>query len=284
MNKLHIEKNTVQETLIIPLYGRKMCSERFPELYQDELAKELCQRLDYDFSSLEKKKASFFYEFGALEAAMRQLDMMWELKAYLKQHPKATIVNLGCGLDQTGKTCDNGQCRIVNIDFPKIIEVRNRLIPLSENERNIAMDLKDERWMDEIDGSQGVFFFAAGVFHYFQKEEVKTLLHKMSLKFPGGVLVFDTVGKKGLKLMLSKTLKKMGIKDVGGYFYVENLKEIQWFSTTEVSSKGYMLGYYDMKVPSIGFLHRFLAKIGDDIFKMAIIKMQFKKGSSSTYQ
>ena len=25
--KYHIEKNTVQETLVIPLYGRKMCSE-----------------------------------------------------------------------------------------------------------------------------------------------------------------------------------------------------------------------------------------------------------------
>lgn len=25
--KYHIEKNSVQETLVIPLYGRKMCSE-----------------------------------------------------------------------------------------------------------------------------------------------------------------------------------------------------------------------------------------------------------------
>ncbi len=28
----HIEKNTVQETLIIPLFGRKVCSEHFPHL------------------------------------------------------------------------------------------------------------------------------------------------------------------------------------------------------------------------------------------------------------
>lgn len=27
MQKYHIEKNTVQETLIIPLYGRKVCSD-----------------------------------------------------------------------------------------------------------------------------------------------------------------------------------------------------------------------------------------------------------------
>lgn len=27
-----IEKNTVQETLLIPVYGRKMCTELYPNL------------------------------------------------------------------------------------------------------------------------------------------------------------------------------------------------------------------------------------------------------------
>lgn len=31
-----IEKNTVQETLLIPVYGRKMCTELYPNLYRDE--------------------------------------------------------------------------------------------------------------------------------------------------------------------------------------------------------------------------------------------------------
>ncbi|HQJ06235.1 MAG TPA: class I SAM-dependent methyltransferase, partial [Spirochaetota bacterium] len=136
MKKIKIEKNTVQETLIIPLYGRKMCSEKFPKLYTDIFAKELCDRLDYDFSELEKKNNSFLYEFGSLEAAMRQLDMIWEIKAYLKKRPKATIVNLGCGLDETGKACDNGLCRIVNVDFPDVISARKQLITEQEREKN----------------------------------------------------------------------------------------------------------------------------------------------------
>ena len=119
VEKIKIEKNTVQETLIIPLYGRKMCSEKFSALYTDIYAKKLCDRLDYDFSELEKKNNSFLYEFGALEAAMRQLDIIWEIKEYLKIYPKATIVNLGCGLDETGKACDNGSCSIVNVRFPR---------------------------------------------------------------------------------------------------------------------------------------------------------------------
>lgn len=60
MEKVKIEKNTVQETLLVPLYGRKMCSEKFPELYTDVFSKNLCDRLDYDFSELERKNNSFF--------------------------------------------------------------------------------------------------------------------------------------------------------------------------------------------------------------------------------
>ena len=159
MEKIKIEKNTVQETLIIPLYGRKMCSEKFSALYTDIYAKKLCDRLDYDFSELEKKNNSFLYEFGALEAAMRQLDIIWEIKEYLKIYPKATIVNLGCGLDETGKACDNGSCSIVNVDFPDVINVRNQLISNHEREKNVACDLKDYSWMNEVDGSRALIEF-----------------------------------------------------------------------------------------------------------------------------
>ena len=277
MEKVKIEKNTVQETLLIPLYGRKMCSEKFPELYTDTFAKKLCDRLDYDFTELEKKNHSFLYEFGSLEAAMRQLDIIWEIKEYLKKYPKATIVNLGCGLDETGKACDNGLCHIVNVDFPDIIALRKKLIVERDRERSIACDLKDYSWMDQIDGVNGVIFFAAGVFHYFKRDEVKALTLELAQKYKGGCLVFDSVGKFGLKLMLSKTLKNMGIKDVKGLFYLTNpLQELTWSQKIKVTSKGYMLGYYDMKSPNIRCSHRLLARICDSMLKMAINKIDFE--------
>ena len=51
----HIEKNTVQETLIIPLYGRRVCSEHFPDLFNDPEAERICGMLDYDFASVTAK-------------------------------------------------------------------------------------------------------------------------------------------------------------------------------------------------------------------------------------
>ena len=42
MKKYHIEKNTVQETLIIPLFGRLVCSVHFPDLFSDPEARRIC--------------------------------------------------------------------------------------------------------------------------------------------------------------------------------------------------------------------------------------------------
>lgn len=168
--KYHIEKNTVQETLVIPLYGRKMCSELYPNLYRDETALRLINQIDYDFSLLSKKSKSLMQQFGFLEAAMRQNDLAWEVRDYLRRHPNAAVVNLGCGLDDTGRSCDNGTCKIYNLDFSGVIAVRDALLPAGDQEENIACDLNDTSWFRRIDASGGAVFFAAGVFYYFLTE------------------------------------------------------------------------------------------------------------------
>ena len=56
--KYKIEKNTVQETLILPLYSRKLCTELYPNLYRDEIAVRLIDEIDYDFSEEEKNSCS----------------------------------------------------------------------------------------------------------------------------------------------------------------------------------------------------------------------------------
>ena len=143
-----IEKNTVQETLIIPLYARKMCSELYPSLYRDEAARRLVNAVDYDFSALEKKSRNSMQRFGFLEVAMRQNDLAFEVREYLKSHPNAAVVNLGCGLDSTGRACDNGKCKLYNLDFPDVIAVRNELLPAREREENIPCDLNDTSWFE----------------------------------------------------------------------------------------------------------------------------------------
>ena len=184
--KYKIEKNTVQETLILPLYSRKLCTELYPNLYQDETAVHLIDQIDYDFSEAEKNSRSLMQRFGALEVAMRQNDLAFEVRVYLKNHPCAAVVNLGCGLDNTGRACDNGRCKIYNLDFPDVIALRQQLLPAGEREQNIPCDLKDLAWFDKIDASGGAVFFASGVFYYFLTEQVKALVRGMADAFPMG--------------------------------------------------------------------------------------------------
>ena len=62
--KYKIEKNTVQETLILPLYSRKLCTELYPNLYRDETAVRLIDQIDYDFSEAEKSSRSLMQRWS----------------------------------------------------------------------------------------------------------------------------------------------------------------------------------------------------------------------------
>ena len=276
--KYPIEKNTVQETLVIPLYGRKMCSQLYPNLYRDETAIRLVDQVDYDFSALAEQAKNTMQQFGFLEAAMRQSDLAWEVRDYLKTHPNAAVVNLGCGLDDTGRACDNGTCKIYNLDFPDVIAVRDKLLPAGERETNIGCDLNDTAWFARIDASGGAVFFAAGVFYYFLTEQVKALVSAMAEAFPGGKIVFDAANRQAVKLMLKTWIKQAKIQNVGAYFAVSDAKkEISaWSGRLNVSARGYMLGYNDLKDPSVSGFYRFLAKVGDGMMKMRIVRVDFK--------
>ena len=275
--KHKIEKNTVQETLVIPLYSRKLCTELYPNLFQDETAVRLIDQIDYDFSETEKKSRSLMQRFGSLEVGVRQNDLAFEVRDYLKGHPNAAVVNLGCGLDSTGRSCDNGSCKIYNLDFPDVIAVRNELLPAGEREKNIPCDLNNTEWFAKIDASGGAVFFASGVFYYFLTEQVKALVQSMADAFPGGVLVFDAANRTAVKMIAKTWLKSAKIKDVGAYFAVSDApKEIgAWDNRLRVTSRGYMLGYNDLKDPSVSGFFRFLAKVGDGMMKMQIVKIGF---------
>ena len=65
----------------------------------------------------------------------------------------------------------------------------------------------------------------------------------------------------------------------GAYFAVSDApKEIgAWDNRLRVTSRGYMLGYNDLRDPSVSGFFRFLAKVGDGMMKMQIVKIGFGK-------
>ena len=214
--------------------------------------------------------------FGALEVAQRQYDLRCEVEMYLKNHPKAAVVNLGCGLDDTFSKVDNGECKGYNIDLADVIKVRDDLLPAGERETNLSSDLNDYSWMDRIDASDGTVFFAAGVFYYFRKADVKKLFRTMAERFPGGALVFDACNERGAKLMRKTWLKEAGITDVNAYFSLENEAELKKWSKrfVSVTAKSYMRGYRDI-YKNVGLLHKLMIRFCDGLVRMKIVKIVF---------
>jgi len=155
------------------------------------------------------------------------------------------------------------------------------MLSAGEREKNIPCDLNDTEWFTKIDASNGAVFFASGVFYYFLTEQVKAMVQKMANAFPDGVLVFDAANRMAVKMIAKTWLKSAKIQDVGAYFAVSNApKEIgAWDSRLQVTSRGYMLGYSDLRDPSVSSFFRFLAKFGDNQMKMQIVKIRFGGGN-----
>ena len=110
-----------------------------------------------------------------------------------------------------------------------------------------------------------------------RRGQVKALVQAMHAAFPGGRLVFDAANRKAVKLMLKTWLKTADIQDVGAYFAVADAKKelSPWALGMQVSSRGYMLGYHDLKDPSVSGFFRFLSRVGDNSMNMQIVRLEF---------
>lgn len=274
--KTKIEKDSVQETLLIPLYGRKMAMDLYPDLFHDRDCQRLFDRIDFAPPEMSGIKA----KIGALMAATRQYDMASVCREYLKGHPHAAVVNLGCGLDTTFAQVDNGTAVGYHLDFPDVLRAREELLPATERQINVPCDLTDHSWLDAIDfkAESGAAFFASGVFYYIKKEDVRALFCAMAERFPGGRIVFDATNAKGLKNMLKTWLKPAEMENVGLYFSVEDEQELADWSDriASVTRKGYMTGYRPLD-KRYGILANTVFRIADKTNMCQIIEIEFRK-------
>ena len=273
--KYKIEKGNLQETLLIPLYGRKMAMDLYPDLFADTDCQRLFDRIDFEAPVLSGIKA----KIGAVMAATRQYDMAAVCRDYLKDHPNAAVINLGCGLDTTFSQVDNGTAVGYHVDFPDVIKAREALLPEKERQINIACDLTDHSWMDAINFNKedGAVLFASGVFYYIKTEDVKKLFCALAKRFPGGKIVFDATTARGLKNMLKTWLADADMTTVGLYFSVENEQDLTEWSDDFLSvvRKGYMTGYRKLD-KRYGFLVNTLFRIVDKTRMCQVIEITFK--------
>ena len=73
-----------------------MAVRNYPDIFKDHDVQRIMEQVDYDFSVMEKAASGVKGRIGSLAAATRQAALVWEAREYLKDHPNALVVNLGC--------------------------------------------------------------------------------------------------------------------------------------------------------------------------------------------
>lgn len=209
----------VAETSLITLYIRAMESQRPDALIKDEKAVELLKRMSsderFDFSRVRQIPLS---EANKLVIILRVREFDRYVKDFLRRHPEAIVVHIGCGFDTRFERMDNGQVEWYDLDLPDVVELRRQVLgglggpSIAEGRHHLlGCSVFDNAWLDAVAASRlrPFLFLAEGVFMYFKGIQVKRLVLTLCDRFPGAELVFDAyspvhVWRHNLQMSTSK--------------------------------------------------------------------------------
>jgi len=208
-DKVKVKLGGVSQTLLFPLWGRAQLSKEYSSLFYDAKAVELVEKIlastiDYDFSASDmpfggimfniSRKGNLLPVFGLIALMAKQFDD--KIKTYITEHPHASVVNIGAGLDATFYRIDNGTIHWYDLDLPAVIEVRKQLLPEPDRVTYIAKSLIDPSWCDDITYTEdGVFMIAGGVLQFFEEAQVKQFFSMLADNFPDGEIVFTAMSR-----------------------------------------------------------------------------------------
>ena len=195
----------VQETALIPLAIRANETERKTARIHDNKAVAIIRELDVDTEKLDR----FFSHEGVIA---RTVMFDEAVKKLLRKYPGAVCVNIGCGLDDRFTRVDNGKVRWFHVDLADSIEMRKHFFHETEREHMLAADILRAGWTEQIPKNKVVIVIAEGLFMYFSKEQVQTVLNSITGSFDRGFLLLELMHPKMMNEKKHDTVKNTSAK------------------------------------------------------------------------
>ncbi|MDG9713608.1 class I SAM-dependent methyltransferase [Streptomyces sp. DH10] len=189
MTERDVLLGTIQETLLIPLYGRAVENRKQEAVLRDPVAERLVAAIDYDFARFDGLPM-------LLGTVLRtSLFDRW-VADFLAEHPAGTVVEVGAGLNTRYERADNGRARWFDLDLPDVIELRRDFFTDTPRRTMIAASVTDEAWADTVAAhSGGPYLFAVeAVLPYLHEMDVRNVIGLLADRFPGSLLALDTSG------------------------------------------------------------------------------------------
>lgn len=178
----------VSATTLWTLRNRATEAGRADGLIEDPWAVKLFEAISYDYD-----------KFGAANQfhPLRALTFDAMIGDYLNVHPRAAVVALAEGLQTSFWRLDSAglldDVRWYSVDLPPVIALRQQLLPREDRIVELAQSALDRTWMDRVEAPDGVFITAEGLLMYLDPADVRGLIADCAARFPGGVMMFDSI-------------------------------------------------------------------------------------------
>ncbi len=184
-----------KETMLMTLSGRAIQSQWPHPILRDPWAEAAMRQIDYDLSRQLTGVAawSLWKDIGPTIIATRAATFDLLTTRFLADHPNATVLHVGCGMDSRVFRIDPpASVQWFDVDYPDVIALRRQLFSERDAAYHlIGAPLDDLRWMDAVPRDRPGLFLAEGVLHYVSETEVKALLQAVVAHFPSGQMIFD---------------------------------------------------------------------------------------------
>lgn len=197
----------VAETMLQTLYARAKESKKPDHKIYDAKAIEITDRMDYDFSAADRDAAMA----SGVIARTIVLDRM--VSEYVREHPKAVVVNIACGMDTRFYRVDNGSLRWYNIDLPVTMAVREQYLAEPARVVNIAASAMDEAWAAQIPEAEAegeTLVIIEGLTMYLSERDVQEILSIISRRFPKVTVYVEILNPKFVKKNIEKSIHQSG--------------------------------------------------------------------------
>ena len=209
----------VPETMVQTLYARAKETKKQNAKIKDEIAVELVEKLDYDFSIADKDNAM---NYGVIARTI-VLDRMVE--QYLKKHENAVVINLACGLDTRCYRMKGKYLRWYNVDLPETMKIRSQFLTETDPVYQIAKSAMDDSYIDDIDyHGKNILVIIEGLTMYLYEKDIRKMFSIIDKSFQKVTVMVETMSPFVVKHMKEKSIEGSNAKFTWG---VKNGKELQ---------------------------------------------------------
>jgi O-methyltransferase involved in polyketide biosynthesis len=196
-DKVHIELSGPPQTMLEMLYAKAIDAAAERPILGDVYAKQLVDRLDYDWSStgIARQRRR---QVPSATVRSAQFDV-WT-RQFLSIHRRAVVLHLGCGLDsRVFRLNPEPDVEWYDLDYPDVIALREKLYPGRKHYHLVSASATDPSWLSAIEADRPALLLAEGLSMYLSEADGIALLRRVVDRFPTGELQLDVWSRAGVR-------------------------------------------------------------------------------------